>query len=827
MKSQITHAKVVSQTRKFWKPIQNASTLKAYSQLLCQFVTVALRSINCRRGQFRLPLTDGLKEKGKALIALKSDPSPPLKDLHFFLYYLFSMDRKKLEASKWNCPVYSFFAAFSLKESEGFRTATDLTPYLAKMKYAMKTVFFAHAKLRIGMYKDDFRESAKTTCGLYLCQEVTSSYSLLCGLDAYASAIAFTTSGATNLSWDEDFTQLQVNGVRLKMSNFRDGVRKAIEDTKAMLDGLQCGHIIEYKIPEDFVDDMANRSFDYSYVDNAKTVAPDALLQAILNDPGRGFVRIANDGEAIMNHALMYNWLEAAYIAQMNIAYLTQVSGGQPPRGTEAVDCRIRNRERLRNVMKTFGKTTVIYNYNKTTNNMGNDTIVPHQLSDEVGDLFDRFVLVVRPMQKVLGGLVYGKFCRSVYDEFFMVYYGKRMDSPMFSKGFQVFTEKYFHAHIDIQTYRHMAIAIKREYIPEYYYQHFKGRSDIGDYQAGHSTSTANRLYAVNSTGVMKVNTSLLHLCCQFSRQWHNVLGIGRFPPPLPLQFLAHPGHYGNLFTTDRPFEDRVLPEAMNASTSNQVAQRTNSERDGLSSGDMAELKRMITTLFREHETRSDNSLADKVRSSVAEGVVAGLKSSRPAATFKHPFRQIRAIPSSDSITSEMQYSNDSSISLDSYPADPDNDMVPEIARKQIVSAPSAPSSSNENDISRYLLMNMCTTYGQPPGSMRWKSAGQRALLESTVGKAEDVIACIPTGGGKSAVFEVPSATFNRAFVTLIVVPFKAIGQQITQDCIKRGVAMTNWVGRTSSEDPPNPVIVVAAERTHLEDFTKYVPLVP
>lgn len=724
-----------------------------------------------------------------------------IKLLHSFLLQLFTARSELLQQSKWNCPVNCFFAVFSLRLNKGFRSATDITPHLAKMKYAIKLVAFAEAVYHQHECGDNFLASAHLQGKRILDTQPVNTYSMLCALDSYASSAALTSSRMPNVTWDEKYTHVSSGDILLSMDMLRSGIQSALKDVGTALDKLQHGHHLDFLPDRTLPDDMSNVSYSYSFIDNAHTKNTHALLETLMNDPLCEFqVACAlPDGTAVLNEAAIHKWLLEASNVQSCLACLIHVLGGQPPRGTEASDCRIRNRERSRNIMKCHGETVVVYKYTKTTNNTNHDQFLPHQLPGILSKLLDQYLILIRPMETILAGMLFGTEASALYQEYLMVKLDRKVESPEFCVNFQQFTRSYFKQEIKISTWRHIAVAIKREFIPEFYYHNFTGGSDIGDYQGGHSSSTAKRLYGVSTKGISYLNTQVLYYCSQFSRQWHNVMGVGR-RVPLPLFKRSPYEHATTLYTTESPMTDREVESHKNLVRTSGSSLQTREEMQEMMDVFREQIRADIAGAMRTMEADAQGSIND--------GIVRGLKifsEGQMSGSEEHNTTQAE-------ISWRLASTSPSNLSgpaLDkpSTKTPLDSDVI------------EGPGSSTAEKAGGQMLRKMCLTYKKSEGEMQWKSDGQRRLVCSTASKDRNIVGCIPTGGGKSASFEVPASTDDRENVTVIVAPFRALVNQICTGFLDRRVTCEEWVSKESSRTPPPTVIVILSDKCADDHF--------
>lgn len=141
---------------------------------------------------------------GKALLEDLS-----ISTLQSFLHSLVTVKQEQLEKSKWNSPLEAFAAAYCLRSYQCFRHAKDLTPYLAKLKYAVKCIFFKQAidQVEDGPEKR-FSIVAEQICAENMNLTKLNCFSMLSELDTYTSVAAYGTPSHASISWNEDMTSV-------------------------------------------------------------------------------------------------------------------------------------------------------------------------------------------------------------------------------------------------------------------------------------------------------------------------------------------------------------------------------------------------------------------------------------------------------------------------------------------------------------------------------------------------------------------------------------------------------------------------------------------
>jgi hypothetical protein len=94
----------------------------------------------------------------------------------------------------------------------------------------------------------------------------------------------------------------------------------------------------------------------------------------------------------------------------------------------------------------------------------------------------------VQPLEIFLSAKVYGPSTKVLYQEFLYVQLGKQVTSDQFSHSMSQLMAAHCGAAIGIRAWRHLAIALKREFIPPSMIDPFQTHQDVSDLAASHST---------------------------------------------------------------------------------------------------------------------------------------------------------------------------------------------------------------------------------------------------------------------------------------------------------------------------------------------------
>lgn len=759
-------------------------TLKKYSQFLADFCHGCLRTITAPADQFKLVLPLESIPLGKALLQDLNQST-----LHSFLYSLVTVKQELLEESKWNSPLEAFAAAFCLRSYQCFRHAKDITPYLAKLKYAVKCIFFKQAMDQVedGPEKR-FSIVAEQICAKHMNLTKLNCFSMLSELDNYTSVAAYGTPSHASISWNEDMTSVTYHDQTLDLSQLRIGLQNACTRMEELLEELYMGHGIQVDIPKDLVDDMSNDEFGYSYVNKIISVPPNHLLKAIVEDKQTQMAYVDKDDQTKINPAIAHGWMVKAAELNSHLSFLLHLTSGQVARGTEVTGTRISNREMPRNFMMVHGKLMYIINYSKTSNLSNSETYLPYQLCQRLQTSMHQYLILIRPMESLLAQQLHGNEVYSLYQEFFIVQHKSKLDSTAFSALLSRYTERYFKVSLKLLAIRHIWIAIKREYIPALYWNHQKG-NEIGDLLAGHSTATANRVYAVQSS--QHTTTSMLILCAQFSRRWHDLIGLGQNPPPVALLLQQNPGHVSHMFTTEQPFEDVRRAPASNAPSAPPAT-------SAIDVNALLQAMQMQMNQQQEKLMLQMQQMEKRMEATLIKAVAIGLQQYTPAP----PMPQDLDTPP-----------------FSPYPLSLPPIQEEELQENQVRSA--APASAKS------MLQAMALVYDKP--DIQWKSNGQKELVCFTLTQNDNVLGVIPTGGGKSAVFEVIANILgqdSKKEVTMVICPYKALLLQFyLQNKARTQCAIWDGSSNSSLECHSASLVFVSADKVKRDDFFQCVLL--
>lgn len=345
----------------------------------------------------------------------------------------------------------------------------------------------------------------------------------------------FNEPSAPTILWSHDMTTVTCNGSKLSLARLRDGIDQIFVKVTKMIDSVTVG--CTFDVPADLVEDFNEDGMGYSWMHPTKfTREPFHVLKGLLEGP-KPLATLAANGDVTWIIQRVKRYQDFFDSINQYLAVLSFLLPGPSSRGTEFVNDRISNSQLRRNVYKHYG-TWFIRQRTKTTNLSGKLSWTPTLCPDKLTHLLDKYLILIRPVECIFADVI-AKFDktpdgRAVYDEFLWVQGGQQMTSPQFSTLLGQVTDEFMGTHLTLRPWRHISVALMREFIHPHY-----DRDYLGDLLSNHSTAQAQKTYARELTQLPFLTTDLLYKSQEICEAWHDVLGVGKHDPPLPMRLLT------------------------------------------------------------------------------------------------------------------------------------------------------------------------------------------------------------------------------------------------------------------------------------------------
>ena len=631
------------------------------------------------------------------------------------------------------------------------------------------------------------------------------AYSSIVQLQSYASTLAKQQVSPPDIVWSHDRSKVAYKGEWLVLDNLRNGLNKMGEDVEKLMDDIALGTKIPYAIPDNLKDDMSDSSIGYSWLDNAHFMEEeDALLKLLINDPNFKLAELDRSQNFCWNHVRAHSLMMKLTQINRLLNVLLHIIPDQPARGTEHVEIKIRNNLRHRNVFWHDDRLWIVTQYTKTTNLTGHDSFLPMMLPRRLSRILERYLIVYRPLEKVLGNVLYGKNAMQNYHEFLFVEMGDTVSSPSFSNTLKKLCKSYMGVEFTLGPMRHSMIAIKREHILPMYWLSVMDEDEIGDTLSGHSSEMARTHYAVQSGSHPTNPGDTFQVCGTFCGEWHNVLSWGEGAVPKALSHSYQPG--ANNRDPNTSSFGGIDPESLQAMISVAV-------RDTLMQCIPSVLEKLaVPRPVPLPEQEYDDMYVDEYPS--YDETSSTLPPSDPMSTESLPPSDpmsTGSFPPSDPMSTELLLPSDP-MSVDPSQLQPvgevtnadDDDMHMDTFLSDL------PDEVLDRDFySDDVVMNDAPAESSPAydplqalrhcyhnEDMEFKSKEQEMLVASVLSRKSDILAILPTGGGKSAAFEVPAAV-EEGLQTVLIVPFLVLIQDILLRAERIGIKASRWDSQT------------------------------
>lgn len=352
-------------------------------------------------------------------------------------------------------------------------------------------------------------------------------------MQTVATSIALSQPATANTCTSRDCKYIQHKAAIVEVARLTTGVQNMMKDLEAKMLGLSGGKKVKYTISQNHVDDLSSTARGLSWMDKCRTEPPSQALMLAMVQGGLWNMAEENaQGTGLKwNRIACQHFMErTAEIVDLLITVI-HLGGGPPVRGEEIVRDQITNGIQIRTVYLSFGQMLLIRRRAKDTNRRGIDAFNVCYLPASLTDLVCYYLLVIRPLERVIAWEIYGNREATVdYDLYLYVKHGQRMTSAQFSLTLKQLTGKYIGAPITINPARHILIAFMRAFMEPKMIE--KG-NNIGDLMSSHVTGTALHDYAPEIGNLEGVTDGLMSDVHEFCEHYHDAIGLGSRTGPL------------------------------------------------------------------------------------------------------------------------------------------------------------------------------------------------------------------------------------------------------------------------------------------------------
>jgi len=451
----------------------------------------------------------------------------------------------KLPTNLYDSAIISYAASLGLSERTGpWQAAYQYRPKLSGLIYCAQLLFLEHhiRKQQAGKEKD-FTQSIADCVKEWMTHLSSSPIGWLNELRAYAYIVAQNTQMEPNIWWDDNHQSVTYRNVQISMDEFRGLMKDQLQKATVILEQELCFTNTDYPLPaidlRAILDQQRKSQPKYSFLmeeENGLGNAKRWLDRRVRNDP-KLLETFADpqSGELRWKQRSLQRYEASVQKFLEHLLLLFHMTSGQPAREPEILSMRWRNGDTIRNIFVDHGLVVGIPRYHKTRSTTREDRPIPRFLPIMVSKLVVWYLTIVIPFRYALlrrtdSGMHLSSFLWANSSDPNQPWKPEKMSRIM---GRQ--SKMYMGRAMDIQSYRHIAIAIGRYWCRGWQPINPDQKGDdnaveedvldtvdeMWDITGSHGGRVANNAYAVNMAVAKGSNDSDYHRARIISREWH------------------------------------------------------------------------------------------------------------------------------------------------------------------------------------------------------------------------------------------------------------------------------------------------------------------
>ncbi|EAU86454.2 helicase domain-containing protein [Coprinopsis cinerea okayama7 len=482
---------------------QPETTHKQYSYVLARLLSALVRS---PEGPNSLPLSIPLQKALCVFVEAKD-----LDSLQLVLEQLFFVEWSPTVQCPFPDPTLCFLAFINIKKKGEFSSPKDVTPDISKLTRLVRLCAINHYHSLVAQGVDS--SSAWDRIKLFAFPDVV-----------WVNAE------------NDDYTTMLYKGHPVSVDGLRNVVKK-IETTllKVFHEDIIFDSSIRVNYSYPISDSLRNSEAGYSFISDPRNDFHHhrgLLANHIFSDPrlSEEFT-ISTPAGLQLNLIRVRQWL--ACLAEVEALTLlgVELTSGAPMRMTEIASTLARNTTtRTRNLMVAGPHVTIIGQYSKTSNNQQRDKILPHGVSSFFSDLLIQIHTHVRPLAQFFATHIWPDqpHVARLYQDLVFTDMGREFNSENLSKHLSMIAEPVLHWPMRVSDHRHINIALTRKLC----------KTSIDDlhsvdpmrvvhsYQAGHSPATEGRIYGLSHEETEGLSADTIVLFVRASISYQRVLKV-------------------------------------------------------------------------------------------------------------------------------------------------------------------------------------------------------------------------------------------------------------------------------------------------------------
>lgn len=427
-------------------------------------------------------------------------------------------------------PTMVFLALYHLQSDGEWAQPKSVTNSLAQFCWGIKLVSVVET-VTTSESKVEYPHILRRLQPFYTEKRYTT-FSALRSLQHYATALALKTINLPQIWWTDyrTFQELMYLGRPISIRQikvvFHTLEARLIKMWREdILLGLECD--LSFDVLQDVLNNTSNT---YCLIDEpANGLAKHrAALMAHLFDPSSPhYDKFVDSRLRELRRPRAMQWMsQLAKFEGLLMLYIDMTSGA-PPRGTELVMMMMRNSDtRIRNCMGLGMFLSFLRMYDKTTQMLSSDKLIPHSLGAVATELVLGLHSVVRPVASFLASkLEPGKpNLPQQYASMMFMDHMRPFTSQKLTTLMEQQTEDIVGWPVHIAGWRHIIIAFKRRLCQGSSASHIM--DEIHALQSGHSVEIENSVYGLDAEAMVDADPLRLAQFLEASTEVQTIFGI-------------------------------------------------------------------------------------------------------------------------------------------------------------------------------------------------------------------------------------------------------------------------------------------------------------
>ncbi|SOV02683.1 uncharacterized protein UDID_18000 [Ustilago sp. UG-2017a] len=424
-------------------------------------------------------------------------------------------------------PLLCSFLHLCLSPDGTSKPVNAATSMLVNLEFAFRAVMHHHLLhpehgTLIGKTVPEINKGVQAVMKRYLFNNSYSASAHLQSLLCYGTKLAKDDGGSLYFRWSEDRKLVTYGTNTIKISRLDTLVQGTLDRATSLLEQLllKDGALSKQVDLSMYKDHFRNREPGYSFVAATQQDAGTfCLCQALKGFPQHQPLLDTCSAEPEFDTAAAHGYFALHNEFNKLLAVLIELTSGLPARGTELVKLQHTNTlVSQRNLFLADGHFVTVLASNK---GKGPPKLIPRFLPHAVGQLVLFYVMEVVPFLHLLFNSV--EVAREPSALLLVNHRGQPWQTNEISKTLQSLCQEFVGpsaSSLHIRNWRQLSVSIDKVLIrPGLPSEEYADHSH--DLQAGHSTSTAQQHYGLDSSMLLELTQESLDCMLSVSKRWH------------------------------------------------------------------------------------------------------------------------------------------------------------------------------------------------------------------------------------------------------------------------------------------------------------------